>query len=539
MLLEEQMELIEKRVDSFFSLLAIRRYPRNLAQWAVLTKAAVEVQKVAAVEYGSVRHRNATVNFSRVAGLLLGEISNQGNQRFARPQSLKWSPDLDLVTYEALRETDGYFHAVANFPYWREKHCRAEVLGQRVRFTSDESARGRQIKALEKRISRKQDRMLPEESLAPMTPRLEKLFESVVSSIGGTKSLRITYSRPNHIYAELLPWFQARSETLVRYRDELDLGRYTMKQVKAFVAALQTMCAVHDHLCYLVTQKRLAFPTNSAVLTKRRSEWIFELSDMSGVARDAMQEIVDDLIFGVRNPIDLHSELFVQFDQNSDLIGLLPQFGLSAGVDENLLRTLARKDSKRYDRLSDIKEQEMTKELGSLSSKRISVSGPFALPKEARTDLDLVVVDENSSTVLIAELKWIRKPMFAKARTRADEEFLKGIAQLAKVKAFLDRTPSYLKVRGAISRDLSEYAKVHFALIGRDHMVWPESDPWCLIVEYEVFKERLAEATDLNATARIFSQYEWLPVEGVDFELRMESATVSGITIEGQTYHTL
>ena len=77
---ETEIELLEKEVDSFFSSLAIRHYPRNLAAWAVLTKGALEVQRAAEIEYGGARHRHATINFSRIAALLLNEIDIKGTR---------------------------------------------------------------------------------------------------------------------------------------------------------------------------------------------------------------------------------------------------------------------------------------------------------------------------------------------------------------------------------------------------------------------------------------------------------------------------
>jgi len=70
-------------------------------------------------------------------------------------------------------------------------------------------------------------------------------------------------------------------------------------------------------------------------------------------------------------------------------------------------------------------------------------------------------------------------------------------------------------------------------------MVWPPEDPWCLITEYEVLKKRLKGTADLHDTAVELGRYDWLPVEGVDFEIRMDSATVNGVTIEGETYYLL
>jgi hypothetical protein len=536
---ENQIELLEKEVDRFFSSLAIRHYPRNLAAWAVVTKAAIEVQRAAASEYGGAKHRHATINFSRVAALLLHEIEGKGNPSFASRQSFQWSPSFDTATHRALTEADGYFHAWANFSFWREKRFKAEANGQSVRFTSEESLRERQVKAFQKSILPKRDRKPPSESLAPMPPYRIELFEKFMAFVGGNKTRTVTYQVPKQLYSELLPWFQSQSEMLVRHREEVCLGRYSVKQIKEFVAALQTVCAVHDHLCFLAAQRRRDFPVNSAVMMMKKDEWVERLTSLSGIDPQALAEIVADLTFGDRVPIDLHSELFVPLDVKGELLAVVPHFGLSARVDENLLRTLSRMDKKAYDTLSEIKEKEMQEDLRLALPNTVSASGPLELPKEAKTNLDLVIVDEADSTVVLIELKWIRKPLFAKERNRADAEFLKGIQQLAKLKLFLESNPTYLKNRGAVSRELSEYRNVHFALVGRDHLVWPTVDPNCLIIEYEVFKEHLRKMTGLHMIVEKLGRYDWLPVEGEDFEIKMDAATVNGITIEGQTYHTL
>ena len=536
---ENQIGLLEKEVDSFFSSLAIRHYPRNLAAWAVLTKAAIEVQRAAAIEYGAAKHRHATINFSRIAALLLHEINCKGKQSFANRRSFQWSPTLDAVTYRALTEGDGYFHAWANFSFWHEKRFKAEPTGSAVRFTSEESARERQVKAFQKSILKKEDRKPPAESLAPMPPYRVELFGKFMAFVGGDRTKTVTYPVPKELYAELFPWFQSQSEMVVRHREEVCLGRYSMGQIKQFVAALQTVCAVHDHLCFLAAQRRRDFPVNSAVLIKKKGEWVHDLTSITDIDPQATAQIIADLSFGARVPIDLHSELFVPLDKKGEFLAVVPHFVLSARVDENLLRTLSRTDKKAYDILSEIKEREMQDDIRLALPNTASAFGPYELPKEAKTNLDLVIVDEPGSAVLFVELKWIRKPLFAKERNRADAEFLKGIQQLARLKSFLESNPTYLKVRGALSRDLSEYANVHFALVGRDHMVWPPADPECLIVEYDVFKEHLKKMTGLNTAVQELGKYDWLPVEGVDFEIRMDAATVNGISIEGQTYHTL
>ncbi|SRR6266567_3043459 len=100
-----------------------------------IKNSACALEELRANEYGGPKHRHATINFSRMAALLLHEIYNKGNPRLASRRSFQWSPALDAVTYRALTEADGYFHAWANCSFWHEKRFKAEAIGRLVRFT--------------------------------------------------------------------------------------------------------------------------------------------------------------------------------------------------------------------------------------------------------------------------------------------------------------------------------------------------------------------------------------------------------------------
>lgn len=142
-----------------------------------------------------------------------------------------------------------------------KKRFKAEPTRRAVRFTSEESPRERQVKAYQKSILKKEDRKPPAESLAPMPPYRVELFEKFMAFVGGDRTKTVTYPVPNELYAELFPWFQSQSEMIVRHREEVCLGRYSMGQIKQFVAALQTVCAVHDHICFLAAQRRGISPS--------------------------------------------------------------------------------------------------------------------------------------------------------------------------------------------------------------------------------------------------------------------------------------
>src|SRR5580700_894376 len=61
---------------------------------------------------------------------------------------------------------------------------------------------------------------------------------------------RFTYDDPWQLWAELLPEYQSRLAAISRRNDALSLGDYTLGEFKKFYAALLTVCATQEHLCF-------------------------------------------------------------------------------------------------------------------------------------------------------------------------------------------------------------------------------------------------------------------------------------------------
>jgi hypothetical protein len=60
-------------------------------------------------------------------------------------------------------------------------------------------------------------------------------------------------------------------------------------------------------------------------------------------------------------------------------------------------------------------------------------------------DIDLLAVDDSSSTIVVAELKWIRKTLRSQEFKDRDREVTKGIAQLKSIKGCLEAHPAHLQ----------------------------------------------------------------------------------------------
>jgi len=90
------------------------------------------------------------------------------------------------------------------------------------------------------------------------------------------------------------------------------------------------------------------------------------------------------------------------------------------------------------------------------------LQGPISLPNPI-PDIDLIVTDDNSSTIVIAELKWMQKTLRPVEIIERDTEVLKGIRQLRQVSQFLRDNPDHLLAQGRLPNRLDS-VRTHLRL---------------------------------------------------------------------------
>jgi hypothetical protein len=167
---------------------------------------------------------------------------------------------------------------------------------------------------------------------------------------------------------------------------------------------------------------------------------------------------------------------------------------------------------------------------------RYSPQGPIPLPKP-NPDIDLLLTDESSSTIVVAELKWIRKTARPVEFLDRDADVLKGIKQLEQIRRFLIENPGHLVATGKLPKAVGEYQNVYYLLIAHDHWLWVEPTGDRAIVEFEAFSADMDKFEDLESATRNLFDYEWLPVEGRDFAVQYDRSTVDGVGLESEVFY--
>ncbi len=459
-------------------------------------------------------------------------------RRASKLASRRWTSNLEADVDEAIFVALQYSHFLSCLPLWHKNFFVAELISPTlVRFTLPGNGRIRQVSAYQKGFRPNEGYYagVLHEKLK-QTSRVEALFGQFLQNCERTGSLRFEYDDPWDLWLALLPQYADRASAIIRRDESLSLGTFSLGEFTQFYSALMSVCAAHEFLCYQ-WGLRHEYPLDSSLLIRSGHNWALTLSRLSGVSAEKCEAMVHDLTFDFATSVDLHVHPIVPLDGSTMNLAIAPQFPLHSRPDENILRVCSLLRPSDFDVTSLRKETELRADLERLGSPYL-LQGPIALPHPT-PDIDLLLTDEESSTIAISELKWIRKTVRPVERLSRDAQVIKGVGQLEQIRDFLTRHPDYLHSLGKLQRAVSEYANVYYLLVARDHWIWVEPTKELAIAEFEAFSRALRRTEGLHFAISDLLKYDWLPKEGKNFRVQFDRATVNGVSLESEVYYPL
>lgn len=528
------MQRIEDVADLCYQNLTLLDHPRDLASWAVLTRTILRIEEVIEDKgFGTQSHGVALANLARWSSQVLAWISLHGKAEFVRRGALKWSPRLVEPVDSALGTAAGYDAFTSSFPLWHKSAMWAELIEPNcVRFSAEDSENRRRVRAQQQGICPPPLRPKVGSSLTLNPSVNERVTQKIANLVGNASGdeLSFSYGKPTRLWNELYQEYFTLLGTVFRREDDLLVSTFTLKEFRATYSALLAVCGVHDLACLWRGQMMGRYPVNSAVMVFRRQDWIRLLATISSLPRNTVEKAITDLTFGVTRTRDLFVHPFVPLPEHSELLCLVPQFPLKSRPDENIIRVCSHLRPTLHDALTEAKEGEMRTELQTKARRGFKLGGPRPLPG-GLPDIDLIVEDLGDSTLLIAELKWLRKTIRPTEHTERQAEFLRAVEQVREIRTFLKANPRYLFDIAEISKSLDLYANVYYAVIARDYFVWvdPSEVP---VIDYDQLLRLIGEPDSLRDSMEELLTFDWLPVEGRDFVVKCDKGTVNGVSVE-------
>jgi hypothetical protein len=528
------VQRIEDTADLCYQNLTLLDRPKDLASWTVLTRVVFRIEEVIQQKgFGTQSHAVALQNLARWCSQVLAWVSLHGKAEFVGKGSLKWSQLLAAPVDSALEAAAGYDAFTSSFPLWHKSIMWAELVEPScVRLSAEESKDRRRVRAQQQGICPSTSRPKVGSSLS-LSPAVDQSVKQKIANLVQNASgdqLSFSYGKPTNLWQQLCEEYFSLLGSIFRRQDDLRVSTFTLKEFRGLYSGLLALCGVHDLACAWRGQMKGQYPINSAVMVFQRKDWIKLLRRITSLPQSIVEDAVTDLTFGATKTLDLFVHPFVPLSNDSEVLGLIPQFPLKSRPDENIIRVCSYLRPSLHDALTDSKEQEMRNELQTAARSTLKLRGPRPLPG-GDGDIDLIVEDSVNSALLIAELKWLRRTIRPTEHTGRQEEFLRAIEQIRKVKVFLQANPRYLLDVGDVSKSLNDYKGVYFGIIARDYFVWvdPREFP---VIDYDQFLRVIGEPKSLQSTMEELLTFNWLPVEGRDFVVEYPRHSANGVSVE-------
>jgi len=532
-----QVQQVEDQSDKWSRNLSLATFTHDVAVWGALTQIILLVEyQIAQHDHGSQKHREAMMNLGRAGALLIDELRRSALPN--KPVWLKWTPPLANASHQAIMAA---FHRdifISTFTMWHRFRRTAEILSPtHLRFSVPPTLMDRRIMAHQQgcRIPNwpsTQDNPIDKSMVDD--PDTASLIAKLLSRATVEGALALRYPDDSELFSHLRDIYDRRLAVAFRRKPTIDLGGYNLGEFRRFFAVLLSLCSVHEYLCDAWSKMHGRFPTESAVMVKRLVEWTSVIAGLSSLPERQVQLMIADLSFGTIKALDIYISPFVPTLDGSTLF-LIPHFILNSRAEENILRVCSYARPRYYSVIANAKEAEMREEIKQALPARYAASGPLKLPDEELPDLDIVIKDLADSSLILGELKWLRKSTRVLEYLDRDAELEEGFRQIKDIKDYLNASPNFLQANGLLTK-IDDEPQVTYAVIARDHLGTVETEE-TLLVEFDALIWALRESSNLAEAVRKLQGYEWLPVEGRDFYVLFEATTLAGVTIETESFH--
>jgi len=442
--LKASVQAIEDRADECYKLLRLLKRPANEARWALLTAMALQLETIQERSgANSPRHKIRMVTLDRcTCGFKF--IAEHGKPPSRLAGKFTWHGSLVEDANHALHVTDLYTHFLNVFPMWHKGHEEVDLQPDgRVRFyIPRDSPRQRQVIAFQQGYRPRGSEITYPYTGPPKpeSPEAMKLLAELYQKARPDGSAKkFSYEPSRELIEALRSKYQDRLDQNFRHPDTFQLRGYTLGEFKSFYIALLILCSIHEYICYPFNKAGQPIPVSSLVMVKTRPAWAAKLSKISGLSKDLCATIIEDLLLDpVAQPgASMCIHPFVPLDGFA--LAVAPQFPLASAVDDNVLRSYSYMYPALFSAQNTEKEAVMRERIRD-ASPQFRVEHSIELPDKT-TEIDALLSDEASSTVVFAELKWIRKPNRTLERIARDKDVEKGLSQLRLIQAYARKHP--------------------------------------------------------------------------------------------------
>ncbi len=511
-----ELEVVEKEIDSEHLRNPLTRLHFSQAAWCYL--AWCEEKQLKALEFDGIDNRQQMacfvddiVNRMKIPLRWLWTACPKGNGLRKRYDDDTYQASWDLDTlaeeYEAFERAYTYASAgVVNL----------ELRGDTVVATSPFRTDTRYEAYDRLQIGRS----------PTVTPNLQELFEEVgrrVRVTGDRFRCRLNPALVSQGVTALSPAFRQRFAMPDAWR----FTRSSLGEFRTVIVVLQVMAMIHYFARVTAARQGcVGLGYNDCVLVMEKSELLNRLRRYTSLDVAIIEAVTRDLTYGecgIRNP-DPALQPLIRL--TPEAIAICPALFMGINAERNFLVLANRLPNERgaYSRLSTEREgllrEWIIAQLKDLPLRFWAGKIPC---RDDLPDLDLAIVNNLTRTVVVQELKAFLQPAEAREVLEKSQEIERGVGQIRKIRDAFEANPETLTRALNIGDDY----KLCFVVASETFVGTPNVQDYRIpVVHASHIVDRLKAGISLPAVCRWLESREYLPTEGVHYEVRDVVGTV-------------
>ena len=320
-----------------------------------------------------------------------------------------------------------------------------------------------------------------------------------------------------------------------------DLGGYTIGQLRQFWTALNTLCLIHELVCFSLKDHQRILEL--VVRFLNRKAWEKELSIRSKLRQEVVSQIISDLIYdpGLYEPGSKQAHVTFQpiFSFGCDILAVSNWLVHTSNIERNTWDLVSIKRPPLHSKLRNFKEKNWVEELQNKSeSFGVKVYPPIEFKLNGRkSDLDVLILDQKLGFGLVCQLKWLMAPGRISNTIYNDKEIEKGIEQARLALDWVKSYPTRLSQHTGLSLEELRQYEFRPIVICKSCL----ASGWLRQPGIPVINERLFDwilgdphRKSLKTLWYVAEELRYLPKIGKHFEDICKSVEFGGICFKGE-----
>ena len=310
-------------------------------------------------------------------------------------------------------------------------------------------------------------------------------------------------------------------------------SRYSMGDFHRLAQVLKVICLIHFYARICAARAGLlGLGYSDSIIVMEASELKNRLTRYTGLASPTITALMQDLTYGARGIISPDPALQPLVKLTEDRYGIAPSLVLNSSLERNFVVLMNRIPEERalYTGLSAQREC-LSRNLIVDAIQSLSIRQWHGhVPQWGETsEIDLALMDDESKSCIILELKSFVAPAEPRETWERSEEIEDGVAQIHARRAMMTEKPEPLYE----SLDIDNSWQISWAVASESSvgsfLVQDETVP---VIRTQHLIHKILAANGVRGIDVWLNEREYLPVEGVHYEVIDVERRLAGWTLE-------